>query len=217
MSISNADTAEGWTYLAKDRGENRAALTKFILCPNPKCNDFTLWIGLYAANYDRGDWHPSESIQAWRLIPWSDAKPLPEYVPRAVAEDYAEACAIRDLSPKAAATLARRSLQTMIRDFWSIQGLLTLNAEIKAIKDRVDPLTWKAIDAVRSMGNIGAHMEQDINLIVDVSPDEAQALIRLIEQLVADWYVARHEREAALDAIVALAAEKESQRQGPSP
>ena len=31
---------------------------------------------------------------------------------------------------------------------------------------------WQAIDAVRSIGNIGAHMEKDINLIVDVDPEE---------------------------------------------
>jgi len=38
----------------------------------------------------------------------------------------------------------------------------------------VDPLTWEAIDAVRKLGNIGAHMEKDINVIVDVDPEEAE-------------------------------------------
>ena len=46
--------------------------------------------------------------------------------------------------------------------------------EIDAIKDKVDPLTWKSIDATRKIGNIGAHMEKDINLIVDVDPKEAR-------------------------------------------
>ncbi|MCP1830281.1 hypothetical protein ACVIHH_005106 [Bradyrhizobium sp. USDA 4518] len=33
-----------------------------------------------------------------------------------------------------------------------------------------------AIDAVRIVGNIGAHMEKDVNLIVDIEPGEAQML-----------------------------------------
>jgi hypothetical protein len=41
----------------------------------------------------------------------------------------------------------------------------------------------EAIDIVRNIGNIGAHMEADINVIVDVDPDEAQTLIELIETL----------------------------------
>ena len=40
-----------------------------------------------------------------------------------------------------------------------------------------------AIDAVRKIGNIGAHMERDINLIVDIDPNEAAILIGLIELL----------------------------------
>ena len=67
--------------------------------------------------------------------------------------------------------------------------------EIEAIKGNTDPLTWDAIDAVRKIGNIGAHMEKDINIIVDVDPDEAQLLIELIEILVKEWYIAKHQRE----------------------
>ena len=47
----------------------------------------------------------------------------------------------RELSAKAAATLARRCLQGMIRDYWDI-AKISLKQEIDAIKDKVDPLTW---------------------------------------------------------------------------
>src|SRR5690606_8071979 len=89
-------------------------------------------------------------------------------------------------------------------DFWGI-SMRRLIDEIDAIHDKVAPDTWQAIDAVRQMGNIGAHMEQDINVIVDVEPEEARLLIGLIETLVDDWYVARHarnERNAKLRAAV---------------
>jgi hypothetical protein len=65
---------------------------------------------------------------------------------------------------------------------------------------------------VRSIGNIGAHMEKDINVIVDVEPTEAAALVKLIEYLIEDWYVNKHEREEHLKGIVALKDAKEQER-----
>ena len=89
----------------------------------------------------------------------------------------------------------------MIRDFWGIAKNRLID-EIDSIKDKVDLNTWLAIDAVRSVGNIGAHMEKDINVIVDVEPREAQLLIGLIELLVKDWYIARHQRKERLQEIM---------------
>jgi hypothetical protein len=95
----------------------------------------------------------------------------------------------------------------MIRDFWNITKPRLID-EILALEDKVDPQTWAAIDAVRSIGNIGAHMEKDINLIVDVDPDEAQFLIDLIETLMTEWYVHKHDRDQKMNAIAAMAAAK---------
>lgn len=53
-------------------------------------------------------------------------------------------------------------------------------------------------------------MEKDINLIVEVDPGEAQALIELIEMLFEEWYVARHTRQEKLDKIRVVAAEKQA-------
>ena len=55
-------------------------------------------------------------------------------------------------------------------------------------------------------------MESDINVIVDVDPDEAILLIGLIETLIADWYIARHNREERMSKIKAVAAQKQRQR-----
>jgi hypothetical protein len=121
---------------------------------------------------------------------------------------------IRDLSPKASATLSRRCLQGMIRDFWGIKKA-RLTDEIEAIEDKVDADTWAAIDAVRTVGNIGAHMEKDINVIVDVDPHEAQLLIGMIEMLIKDWYVMRQERKERLAAIVQMKDAKNFARAAP--
>jgi hypothetical protein len=177
---------------------------EFIVCPNPKCKKFTLAVYLHSGDLIQGSVTKKVPVANWRLIPASSAKVFPDYVPQPIRSDYLEACAIRDLSPKASATLSRRCLQGMIRDFWGISKSRLFD-EIEAIKDKVDPLTWKAIDAVRQIGNIGAHMEKDINIIVDVEPDEATQLIVLIELLIKDWYLTRHEREERLKAVIDLA------------
>jgi hypothetical protein len=87
-----------------------------------------------------------------------------------------------------------------------------LAKEIEQLEGLVDDDTWQAIDGVRSVGNIGAHMEEDINVIVDVEPHEAQLLVELIEILLKDWYVAREQKRLHLEAIRKLSAEKESAR-----
>lgn len=69
-------------------------------------------------------------------------------------------------------------------------------------------LAWKAIDRVRTIGNIGAHMEMDVNVIVDVESEEAGQLIWLIENLMQDWYMDRHECEERLKAIDRAATDK---------
>jgi hypothetical protein len=72
-----------------------------------------------------------------------------------------------------------------------------------------------AIDAVRSIGNIGAHMEKDINLIIDVDPGEAEVLIQLLETLFKEWYVNRNDREEQMRQIVAIAKSKSAQKVKP--
>jgi len=104
----------------------------------------------------------------------------------------------------------------MIRDFCGISKsrlVDEINTLRKQVEDGsaprgVEPETVEAIDAIRGVGNIGAHMESDISLIVDVEPGEAQALIELIEMLFEEWYVARHVREEKLARVKTIAAEK---------
>jgi hypothetical protein len=142
-----------------------------------------------------------------RVRPKSLAKPFPAYIPPAILDDYKEACLIVNDSPKASATLSRRCIQGIIRDFWKISKPRLID-EIKELETKIDVSTWRAIDGVRSVGNIGAHMEKDINLIVDVEPEEAKTLIGLIEFLLKDWYVARHDREEHMQKVIDLAQSK---------
>lgn len=185
--------------------------TEVIVCPNSKCKEYTIIARLNKKRWDNGWKIEKNPLMTWQMKPNSSAKPFPNYIPQAIISDYNEACLIRDLSPKASATLSRRCLQGIIRDYFGVVEKRLID-EINAIKDKMDPLTWEAIDAVRKIGNIGAHMEKDIDLIIDVEPKEAQLLIGLIEILLKDLYITRHERQKHLESIIGVAAQKADEK-----
>ena len=147
------------------------------------------------------------------IYPISSARHFPEYVPQQIRNDYEEAAAIVDLSPKASATLSRRCLQGMIANFWGIKEN-NLAQAIKQLQSKVDVLTWETIDSIRKIGNIGAHMERDVNLIIDIDPDEATQLLRFIEFLIDSWYVERHKREELMRSINQVSEVKQALRKG---
>ena len=200
--------------------DGRLSLTGLhISCANPICNKTTIRVAIRPTKLKNSNPQPdfdAEAIFDRRILPESDAKVQPDCVPLPLVSDYTEACLIRDLSPKAAATLVRRCLQGMIRDFAQVRAN-TLYEEIDKLRTAVaegtapqgvTDETVEAIDHVRKIGNIGAHMERDINHIVDVDPGEANALIILVEMLFDEWYVARQRREDRLAKIAAIAQSK---------
>lgn len=170
------------------------------LCPD--CYNRTVLIKGFGDQY--------EMIDA-TLLPNSLAKQFPDYIPAPIRQDYEEAYKILKLSPKASATLSRRCLQGMIHDFWNVKGN-NLYSEIDAIKNKVAPAEWDVMNALRQIGNIGAHMESDINTIIDIDENEAEKLIKLIELLIEKWYINRHEIEELYSDIIGINEEKQNQR-----
>ena len=200
---------ESHRYPSFDRDNDRTFNSHFdesTLCISfykcPKCGNYSIFakgIGAKTQNVD--------SV----IQPRSSAKQFPDYVPEQIRNDYEEAYLISHLSPKASATLSRRCIQGMIHHKWQIT-LKNLNQEISALKDKIEPSLWSAIDSLRQLGNIGAHMEADVNMIVDIDPDETQKLIALVEILIKEWYIIPHERDELLSGIVQINQSKQSQR-----
>jgi hypothetical protein len=193
--------------------------SKFVVCSNPKCRKYTLEVDVWDTSVDaNANRTLSKILEGWRLVPWGTSRSFPDSVPQGIRDDYVEACAIVDLSPKAAATLARRAVQGIVRGY---RGIVkdTLNRELQELEKRVGTditdETWRSIDVVRKIGNIVAHMEKDISVIVDVEPDEAQMLIELVETLIADTYIARRARQEHHTRLLALKQKKDVQKAGP--
>lgn len=189
--------------------------TTVVVCPNSQCKEYV--ITAYLIGYDTSD--PMKhvppmgpTISTWGLKPRTISQIFPDYIPEAIREDYYEACLILNDSPKASAALSRRCLQGIIRDFWKIQKG-TLYKEIEELKTKnIEKEILDAIDAVRKIGNIGAHMEKDVNTIIDIAPEEAKKLLELIEVLLKEWYVASYERKERLKGLTKTGDDKEKER-----
>lgn len=153
-----------------------------------------------------------KSGRQFDILPQYVHKIYPDYIPKQILDDYTEAADIIELSPKAAATLFRRCLQGMIHDFWNIHEK-NLNAEITNLQGKVSSSMWNAIDGLRKMGNIGAHMEGDVNLVIDIDISEAKKLQKLIELLFDKWYIARHDEEELLNDVSGISDEKQVERE----
>jgi hypothetical protein len=225
QAVSNDRYSQStYAFFLKDMTEGELALERTAtVCSNPDCSRTTIRVRI--GNYKTSRMGGSTFYQLTdeglvfsdTVAPRSSAKPQPAYIPSPLREDYEEACLIANLSPKASATLSRRCLQGMIRDFCSISKKRLID-EIKALKAAVEDgsadrsisvETVEAIDHLRSLGNIGAHMEADIDLIVPVDPGEAQAMIDLIEMLFDEWYGDRERRTERLAKIERIRSEKD--------
>ena len=181
---------------ARDLFHRNSIQCHTLRCADVKCKKSSLWISYCDSKMER---------QEVKLVPKSSAKPLPEYIPKGLREDYEEACLILEDSPKASAALARRCLQGMIRDFWKVKKR-SLYGEIKAIKKKIDTDLYNALLGLKDIGNIGAHPE----LIVDVNKSDACHLVSLLKSLFDLWYVADHTKKECLSAV-SLAAQRKKQ------
>ena len=193
-----------------------------IECPNQECHAQSFKVSVhycvFARNSDgcprnmNADNDRPVGVGKFTFSP-ATAEPLSKYVPANVLEDYNEAYLISSLSPKASATLSRRALQGMVRDFFKVRKR-TLHMEIVAIEHRCNPALFKAMMGLKSIGNIGAHPEHDTSLIVEVEPDEPSALLKLIHLLDREWYVARADSEARIANVMGIDARTKTAQLG---
>lgn len=107
VQTPNFEQSRVTSWKSNDEPSNVSALEiSFYKCPN--CGQYTITA--------KGIGNAVKDINV-PIRPVSSAKQFPDYIPQAIKQDYEEACAIVYLSPKASATLSRRCLQGMIRDF----------------------------------------------------------------------------------------------------
>ena len=177
-----------------------------------------------------------QSNVAYRYPP-KGVQSFPDYIPNQIRDDYNEAALILDLSPKASATLLRRCLQSIIRDFWGITPEfwntydeirsachvgkdkvwnINLYQEIKAVElmGGIGTPVIAAFKQLKDIGNIGAHPAADVNLIVDVEPGEAETLLALINLIIRQTYIQRNADQELLQEVERISVRKAEQQGG---
>jgi hypothetical protein len=220
-TLGRADVDQGWASAMIETAPDHEGIGigwLAVKCPSKTCGEYVLDITTRygTAKKFSGNSHRNGDVVPDLGRPFGIGKvrveprvglPLSAYVPSVVQQDYEEACLIKDLSPKASATLCRRALQGMIRDFWKVTKP-TLHDELASIKAQCEPELFDAMMSLKSIGNIGAHPEKNINLIVDIDEGEPDSLLELLRILDKEWYVAKADRLSRLSKVKQLGAIK---------
>ncbi|MBY5395341.1 DUF4145 domain-containing protein [Rhizobium leguminosarum] len=191
-----------------------------VSCANAECAQLSLDIAIGELSTVSSSTGRKHHVSEWdeefdkTILPEVRLTPVPSDVPREIAITYREAVLTAEISGRASAAMSRRCLQGIVRDFFNLpqnkRG--NLGAELSYVRDQIDPNLWDAIQAVRSVGDSGAHMDNNVDHIIDISSDEAHLLIGLIETLFKEWYDARTKRNSATNALKALLENKRGQQ-----
>jgi len=137
-------------------------------------------------------------------------KPAPPEVPKAIAEDYNEACSVLADSPKASAALSRRCVQAILREHAKVKPQ-DLSKEIDEVLDSKQLPTHLAddIDAIRNYGNFAAHPIKSTSSgeIVPVEPGEAEWQLDVLVLLFDFYFVGPAESKRKRNALNAKLAD----------
>ena len=171
---------------------------KLTTCPS--CKESVIMIGLAEPGSPGCDglYFLSEHL----VYPFSIQRiKISDAVPEYIQQDYREACGILDRSPKASAAMARRVLQSVLRE----QGYVfdRLYEQINDVlnesgSDRTLPEALKRkVDAVRNVGNMSAHPFEaaDGTGIIDVSQGDADFCLDIVGEVILHYYTDRTEVE----------------------
>ncbi len=175
----------------------------------PGCNRFVLYLenGAAPGPLTQAQQNVRMNPGARSILVWPKGvsrAPVPQEVPPAIVEDYKEACLVLADSPKASAALSRRCLQNLLRQAAGVKPA-DLSNEIQQVLDsgKLPPGVADNIDAVRNIGNFGAHPNKSKSTgeVVDVEPHEAEWNLDVLESLFDFYFVQPARAKARRDAL----------------
>lgn len=129
-------------------------------------------------------------------------------VPDALREDYTEACAVLNDSPKASAALSRRCLQQMLRDHTQVKPADLYDEIAQAIVEhKVPGHLAENLDVVRIVGNLATHpiKSKSTGQIVPVETGEAEWNLEVVESLLDYYFVQVPKNKERRDSLKAKA------------
>lgn len=180
---SKVESSANWFKLISP--ENKTMLIYHSQCP--ECLQFIV------SAEEKGEDNTIIEHNLWPQVAARD--PIPLQIPPHIAQDYAEAAMILQLSPKASAALSRRCLQMVLKE----QGGTTsknLSDQIDEVLTTLPTHIAQNLDSIRVIGNFAAHpiKSQVTGAIIDVEPGEAEWNLDVLDALF-DFYFVRPDLE----------------------
>lgn len=131
-----------------------------------------------------------EVQQGTRQYAWTqqvfppNSRPLPPGTPGDLAADWTEAWAILPISPRAAAAIARRSLQHVLVGSLGAKGR-DLNDQINSMDGSWPTQLIEDLHMLRHIGNFSVHPIKETlsGEVVEVEPQEAEWTLEVLEQV----------------------------------
>ncbi|MFD6053345.1 DUF4145 domain-containing protein [Agromyces sp. NPDC060279] len=137
-----------------------------------------------------------DAPSVWRgetlVHPADSTAPAPHPdMPEPVRELYGEASLVLPYSRRAAAALARASLEALLRELEESGSRKNLQTRIGELQDKINPALWKVLTALRVVGNDALHGDQDDLVVLYLSGEPAEvvepffgAINQLVEELI---------------------------------
>lgn len=188
------DFHENAVWVPLDEDEDGYWAVVKALCP--ACNRLVLRVGCGTVYRGPGGFRLTDVTSQYLFRPKTGSRaPCPQEVKAksgSIAADYEEACLVLPDSPKASAALSRRCLQHVLREMAGTKSK-DLFDQIQEVLDsgKLPSHIAESLDAVRAIGNFGAHpiKSKSSGEIVDVEPGEAEWNLEVLEGLFDFYYV----------------------------
>ncbi|MBA7648511.1 hypothetical protein ES703_56297 [subsurface metagenome] len=183
-----------WAYPKDEAGKDGYAIGHGF-CPSCDGLIINKYEGRYVEVNEENAWraayltHPEkEEI----IYPHFSSRPINSLVPERLRAEFREAETILKFSTKASSALSRRCLQNVLREKAGIKKS-NLADEIQKVLDsgKLPSHLAEAIDAVRNIGNFGAHPIKSTHSgeVVDVEPGEAEWNLDVLEGMFDFYFV----------------------------
>ncbi|MFV9424939.1 DUF4145 domain-containing protein [Microbacterium sp. S1037] len=93
---------------------------------------------------------------------------------------FVEAALVAPASKRAAAALARASLEILLKQLFPDSQARNMQERIGEIRQHVRPTLWKLLTTLRVVGNDALHSSTDGNVVIDLTGDEDDILDPLL-------------------------------------
>jgi hypothetical protein len=164
----------------------------YMYCANPECKELVVRLHETLKLPTHAVADPEMLTRSWFIYPRNARRPIDPLVPDPFKQDYAEATAILDSSPRMSAVLSRRILADLLETYANHSQFKLSERIDKFTADKSHPSGLREnLHHFREIADFGAHTQKnDQAEIIEVSKEEAEWTLDLLDRLFDHFIVA---------------------------